>query len=273
MTIRIQTLRAGVATLGVVAGGVGAHAASITVTVENTMASDGFFLTPFWLAVHNGGFDSYDGGSLAGGFPGLEELAEEGMTAPIAAAFAASGAGAAGGFETTLTADDAPPPVFSPGETATMTYDIGDGSINRYFSYASMVIPSNDFFIANGNPLGHEVFDAAGNFLGPLTIEIRGSMVNDAGTEVNNAAGGAAFSALGGTSVSESLPIANIFSNAGTPGYLSSFVGTQTASGATIGSTFGADDVIARITIIPTPAVASLLVLAGVAGRSRRRRS
>ena len=48
-----------------------------------------------------------------------------------------------------------------------------------------MVLPSNDFFIANGNPLTHQIFDDAGSFLGADFI-VQGSEVLDAGTEVND---------------------------------------------------------------------------------------
>ena len=48
-----------------------------------------------------------------------------------------------------------------------------------------MVIPSNDAFIGNHNPFRFPLFDDNGEFLGPLTIIIKGSMVWDAGTEAN----------------------------------------------------------------------------------------
>ena len=62
----------------------------VVVIIENTMDPDSFFLTPFWIAAHNGDFDIWSSGQFAGQFPGLEELAEEGDTGPISAAFAAS---------------------------------------------------------------------------------------------------------------------------------------------------------------------------------------
>jgi len=56
---------------------------------------------------------------------------------------------------------------------------------NRYFSYASMVIPSNDAFIANGNPLAFEIFGPGGEFLGADFI-VSGAMVLDAGSELDD---------------------------------------------------------------------------------------
>jgi hypothetical protein len=48
-----------------------------------------------------------------------------------------------------------------------------------------LIIPSNDFFIANGNPLAHRIFDDAGNFLGADFV-VTGAQVLDAGTEIND---------------------------------------------------------------------------------------
>jgi hypothetical protein len=235
-----------VACAGVVA--TSAHA-GLTVTVENVNPGGGFFFTPFWVAFHDGGFDSYDGGTPAAMWPGLTELAEGGDTGPISAAFAASPAGATGGVDATITAPafagDAP--VFNPGERITFAIDPGDRTVNRWFSYASMVIPSNDLFVANGNPTAHEVFDTSGNFNGPLVIEIRAA--NDNGTEVNDASAGAAFSALGGASVDEKALIRDLFSDPADDRYLASFVGSQTVTGFDIDTPFGAGDLIARITI------------------------
>ena len=48
-----------------------------------------------------------------------------------------------------------------------------------------MVIPSNDAFIANGDPLAHRLFDDRGNFIGEDFV-VTGADVLDAGTEVND---------------------------------------------------------------------------------------
>ena len=252
-----------------------ASADVISVEIENTMNSDSFFFTPFWIGVHNGGFDSYNGGELSSNFPGLISLAEIGSTGPISDAFSASGAGLAGGAQTTATAVafDGDAPVFSPGESTIFNLDIGDPTINRYFSYASMVVPSNDLFVANGNPFAHMLFDAAGNFTGPIVIEIYGRDVNDNGTEFNSAANDAAFSMNDGQSLPETQLIRDLFTDPNDSDYLASFIGSGTANGATIGSAFGADDLIARITInaVPAPGSAALFGAIGLMGMRRRR--
>ncbi len=250
-----------------------AQAANISVTIENVGPSDGLSFTPFWIAAHNGGFDSYDGGSTLAGFPGTEELAELGLTGPISDAFAASAAGLAGGVDTTVL-NGVGAPVFSGGESTTISLDVGDSSVNRYFSYASMVVPTNDLFVANGNPFAHEIFDAAGNFNGPLVIEIFASEVNDAGTEVNNADDGAAFLAGtdGAAGTVEDNVVRNLFTVSGDDVYLQSLIGRETADGNTVGSVFGSGDLIARITIVPAPGATALVGIGLVGGLRRRSR-
>jgi MYXO-CTERM domain-containing protein len=252
-----------------------ASAEAITVSIENTLASDSFFFTPVWIAAHNGGFDSYDGGDFASNFPGITSLAETGNTAPISDAFSASAAGIAGGAQATVTSSafDGDAPVFSPGESTTFDLDVGDASINRYFSYASMLVPSNDLFFANGSAFAHEIFDVDGNFTGTTVIEIFGRDINDNGTEINSAANDAAFSTNDGQSLPENVVIRNLFTDDGDAGYLDSFIGSTTANGATIGSSFGADDLVARITITQVPSPSGLLTLAGgglILARRRR---
>ena len=102
--------------------------------------------------------------------------------------FAASQAGINGGYQDLLFFDRRIDPYFGvqlSGEIATtvITLDDNNASLNRFFSYAGMLFPTNDGFIGNDDPL--EVFDAAGNFLGADFI-ISGNEVWDAGTEVND---------------------------------------------------------------------------------------
>jgi len=256
--------------------GAGAHADVISVSIENTMGGDSFFFTPFWISASNGGFDSYNTGATAADFAGITQLAENGNTAPLSNAFAASAAGAAGGAQATVTATafEGDAPVFSPGESTTFNLDVGDSSINRYFSFASMVVPSNDLFVGNDDAFAYELFNAAGNFNGPLVIEIYGRDVNDNGSEVNSAANDAAFSANDGQSLPEFGVIRDFFTDIADGAYLDSFIGSNTANGATIGSGFGADDLIARITInqVPAPSGAFALLGGGLL-LTRRRRS
>ncbi len=247
----------------------------IRVTIDNMNSSEGFFFTPVWLSAQNGSFDLYDRGTFSQpNWPGMTAIAENGNTGPLDAAFHASGAGMAGGRSLVVTANTIGPPVFNPGESATVMFDIGDPTVNRFLSYASMVIPSNDLFFGNDNPMAHELFDVHGNFNGPMEILIFGHMVNDNGTEVNNAYGDAAFSLNDGQAMPEYNPIRAFFTDPGDADYLASFLGTQTASLDTINSVFGPQDVIARIRIdqIPAPGSLAFLMVGGLAATGRRRR-
>ena len=147
----------------------------VTVSITNNAPENGTFLTPFWVGFHNG-FDTYDRGRPAS--PGLESLAEDGDTALITEEFAFSGQGQIDG-----TLGDGP---IAPGETVHLTFNIDptQGDAN-FFNYASMVLPSNDTFIANGNEFAYQVFDENGNFI-PLDFNVTGSEALDAGTEIND---------------------------------------------------------------------------------------
>ncbi|MEP6887881.1 MAG: spondin domain-containing protein, partial [Nitrospirales bacterium] len=154
-----------------------AIAGPITVTIQNLAPMNGNVLTPVFVGFHNGTFDIYNPGSPAS--PGLQSLAEDGLNVMIAGEFMSSGAGSVQG-----SIFGAAGPI-APGEIAARTFTL-DGSlpISRFFSYATMVIPSNDAFIANGNPTAFRIFDNLGNFQG-ADFTVLGSQVLDAGTEVN----------------------------------------------------------------------------------------
>lgn len=231
---------------------------NVTVTVENLLPAGGLFFTPVWVGFHNGTFDAFDVGGVASAE--LEAIAEGGDTVPISTAFLGSGVDG-------VVAPGSPfgPAGSSFSGTASANFSL-DPTANGYFSFASMMIPSNDAFIGNDDPMAYPLFDGTGDFAGPFVIEVLGSQIYDAGTEVNNPAGGAAFSALGGSDVAEAMPIAM-------HGGLDDFVGTGTANSETITSAFSADTVIARITIVPEPSSKLLTVLAVAAcGWLRRRK-
>ncbi len=146
----------------------------VTVTIDNAAPDAGTNLTPLWVGFHNGEFDTYDRGRSVS--PGLESLAEDGDNALISQEFALSGLGDVDG-----TLGDAP---LAPNGSVRQTFNV-DASEGRFFNYAAMLLPSNDTFIANGNPLVHEIFDEAGNFIG-ADILVTGAQALDAGTEVND---------------------------------------------------------------------------------------
>lgn len=262
-----------------------AAAVDVRVTVENLGAPGSVFLTPFWLGVHNGTFDLYDNGVSAAGFGGLESLAEDGDTAGLSTRFATE-QGGTGGVDATLAGPAGPPPI-DPGETASLILSISNPTINRYLSYASMIVPSNDAFIANGNPLARPIFDAAGNFLG-ADFTVLGSAVLDAGTEVDNETSVAFLAGPNGQTgpnqganqngvVSSHLGFNGSVGNpAGVP---VNILGGTTASGAMIDTVLGdftrngGQDPLVRITVsfVPEPTTATLASFGAIAALVWRR--
>jgi len=151
---------------------------TITITVENLTETGGTFQTPVWFGFHDGDFDLFDIGATASA--GLEALAEDGTLDTINAEFTevTEGAGIAGAIS-----NGGP---IAPGEIASTTITLTDPLNQGIFSWASMVIPSNDAFIASpDDPSLARVFGEDGTFLGPVEILVSGDDVLDAGTEAN----------------------------------------------------------------------------------------
>lgn len=155
-----------------------------TVSVTNTAPTDATLQTPVWFGVHDGTFDTYNRNEpLNPNFSFMESLVEDGSTGAIVAAFGADSGGLVDGVVVNM---ESPGPI-APGETVSVSFEANvDNDKDYYFSYASMVIPSNDAFLSNGNPMAHKIFDY-GNFIGSeLRIETTGAMVLDGATEVND---------------------------------------------------------------------------------------
>ncbi|MEO0512736.1 MAG: spondin domain-containing protein [Planctomycetota bacterium] len=235
-----------------------ASAQDITVTFENALAPGSTAFTPVFFGLHNGSFDLFNPGEAASA--GLEQVAEVGATGTLEAEFnaaAPSGQAATTGLVTG-------------GSSDAVSFNVTSPADNRFLSFATMVVPTNDLFI--GNPNGIEVFDADGNFTGPITINIFGSQVWDAGTEVNNADDGAAFlqGINGGLGTEQGGVVELFFNNPNAESYLDSLVGRTTAPGFDIASTFNSDTLIATITIVPAPGALALAPIAAL-GVTRRR--
>ena len=172
-----------------------AQPVTVQVTFTNLAPIGGTYVTPVWFGFHDGGFDIADfGQNAAGTF--VEALAEDGVLMPtpgvstptIMPAFTASGRGFAQGAlmgpGSTLP-DGSPRPMgpIAPGQSVSMQVTL-DPSRLTYFSFGTMVIPSNDFFVANLDPRAHLLFDGSGA-VRPIDFVIAGSSVLDAGTEPN----------------------------------------------------------------------------------------
>ncbi|MEX1025129.1 MAG: spondin domain-containing protein [Planctomycetota bacterium] len=157
---------------------------AVRVTVRHLAPENGTRLAPFWMGVHDGTFDLFDLGQPAS--PALERLAEDGDADDLVTLFEALPGGAAQRvLPGMLESQDED--VIAPGEQVSRILRLDATNANsRYFSYAAMVLPSNDAFVANADPMAHELFDAGGNFVGGMTITVLGTDVLDAGTEIND---------------------------------------------------------------------------------------
>jgi Ca2+-binding RTX toxin-like protein len=155
------------------------QAQKIVITVENLAPKNGGSLAPVWFGFHNGKFDSFDKGKKVSA--GIESLAEDGSTATITQEFTDKGFGKVQGTVLGSLGGD-----FAPGQVVQTKISVdGDDASSRYFSYGSMILPSNDQFIANEKAREYQIFDEKGRFIGAeLTIDARDAW--DAGTEVND---------------------------------------------------------------------------------------
>ena len=149
-----------------------APGADISITVTNDQPAGGFALAPVWFGVQNGSFNVFSQGSSASSQ--IATLAQFGNTAPLASLFAGNGP------ETTLKSGGSLIQ-FLPGQSNSTTLNVSNPTVDRYLSYAGMVVPSNDFFQGNATPL--QIFNSNGSFVGPITIKVYGSNVWDSDTE------------------------------------------------------------------------------------------
>ena len=179
-----------------------ARALDVEVEVSNVGPAGGVFITPLWVGFHDGSFDSYNGG--LGVQEGLERIAEDGNTAVLSGDFLDGYTYIDGGtnarvltsqttgrVDGTIGNSSGPPPI-APGQSVSQQFTIDADGSNRYFSYASMVLPSNDYFIANGSAVAHDLASLYGAPAGSQITFFIGQSVNDAGTEVEDFATSAA---------------------------------------------------------------------------------
>jgi len=231
----------------------------VIVTIENLAPENGVFLTPVWVGFHNGSFNLFDPGGLASN--ALERLAEDGDASVLRAEFAVV-AGTAGGIDEVILAPDGIPdaPVFDPGDSSMAQFMLASET-NRYMSFASMIIPSNDAFIGNNNPMAIELFDAAGTFKGKQIITILGSMIWDAGTELNTEMDAAFLnqtdSNTGGTTSCPVLPHPGFLGSATNEGSVPLILGATNGAGVffdPVATDFTLPHtVVARITVALAP--------------------
>lgn len=262
----------GMALAGVLAAiGVPSGAVTLDVTVTNNFEPGGFSLTPVYTAFHDGVFDAFDPGAPA--TPGVELLAELGDVGGLPPERLAVSP------DSTATVVAAPvngiPPI-EPGESGTSRIVV-DPATQNYMTFLSMLVPTNDTFIGNEDPLAFEIF-TDGVFNGLQIIEVTGDYAFDAGTEVNDPADGPAF--VLGVDATLGTPEGGVVGPAQDQ---SAFAGVIGANGIAVDG--GVIDFVSdpgafsiatiEVALVPVPAALPLLAvsLGGLAlvGRHRRR--
>jgi hypothetical protein len=247
-----------------------AQADMIKVTVTNNAEVNGLTFTPLYSAFHNASFDAFDVGATAS--EGVEALAELGDASVLASERLAVDANSVGGV---IFPTGGMRPLF-PGEMGYQTFDISDPSNNMFFTFLSMILPSNDTFFGNDDAL--QIFDASGAFLGNQTINITGADLWDAGTEALNISS-APF--VPGVATDSPADTNNLIRAAES---LDAFAGLMLGNGQTLDAnlidflTDPSSFNVATITIeqveVSAPATASVLLLGLLGlGASRRKRN
>ncbi|SMX46159.1 spondin domain-containing protein [Actibacterium lipolyticum] len=170
-------------------GAIAAPAAATTleITITNNAPIGGFAITPLFGAFHDGSYDPFDVGSAASA--GLQSIAELGDVSGLPGELAAADPNAT---SVVIAAPQSGPPTIDPGESTSVTITLNPTE-ELYFSFLSMIVPSNDTFLGSDDPTAHQLFDSAGLYTGDVTIDVTGSFLFDAGTEVNDPLRGPAF--------------------------------------------------------------------------------
>ncbi len=257
----VPSLLRAVSLFCVAASAATAQSRMVTVTITNLAAANSISFAGTHLGFHSGAFDAFNIGTTA--TAGIVSVAEGGIGTQWQADFAAADPTATRGLIAGA---------LTPGQSRSQSFVVNAG-LNKFFTFATMVIPSNDFFLGNDNPQGFRLFDDAGNLL-ITSITQTSSQIWDAGSEAFSIAG-AAFLVNGVNAVRTAQNGVVSFNFA----ELMGFNGEQTAAGYVFNSGLTAGQGIYRIdftsaAVVPEPSsmilLASGLMMLGVAVRRKR---
>ena len=250
------------AAVGLVPTAARADLVTVTVTAQNLSPANSLSFAPLQLGFNNGTFDAFNNGQVAGA--AITSVAEGGSGSAWFPAFAAadpaSVRGSVGG-------------ALLPGRTASNRFVV-DTAVNPFFTFATMLLPSNDYFLGNDSPTRFRLFDATGR----LTVTSIGQKARDIwdnGSEAFDPANAAFI--VGG--VNDRRTPQNGVVNFDFA-ELSRFNGLATAGGYTFDSQLAADTDVYRISFaaepvaVPAPPAVALVALGacGLAGVRRLRR-
>lgn len=262
--LRFALAAPAVLTLALAASVADAAVVRVSVTVENLAPDNSVSFAPLRFGFHNGSFDAFNNGETAG--QPIISVAEGGSGADWFPAFqAAEPAAVLGSVGGALT----------PGATATSMTFLVDTMVNPFFTFASMVVPSNDHFIGNDNPMQYRLFDDAGNLL-IAQIDQEARQIWDNGSEVTDPLA-AAFLVIGNNDLrtEEDGVVRFDFQE------LLAYNGLTTAAGYVFDSNLVSNTAVYRISfssaVVPEPATWAMLIsgfgLVGAAARRNRNKA
>ncbi len=236
---------------------------NVTVTVTNLAAPNSVSFAATHLGFHRGTlFDAFNIGQVA--TAGIISVAEPGTGVQWQTDFAAA--------DPTSTRGSIAGGALLPGQSRSRSFLV-DAGLNRFFTFAAMVVPSNDFFIGNDNPMQYRMFDEMGNLL-INSISQKGRQIWDAGSEAFDPLNAAFIT--GGTAANRTPQNGVVSFNFAE---LAMFDSRMTNGGYVFASGLSADQEIYRldftsVNVVPEPSsvilMGSGLLLLGVAILRRR---
>ncbi|MCU0702835.1 MAG: spondin domain-containing protein [Fimbriiglobus sp.] len=233
---------------------------NVTVTVRNVAPANSVAFAALRLGFHNGTFDAFDEGRSA--TDPIISVAERGNGAAWFQAFQSADPNAVVG-----SVGGGP---LMPGQSATQSFTV-DPIANPFFTFATMVVPSNDLFLGNDSPTRFRLFDESGRLVIDR-IDQSAADIWDAGSEAADAAN-AAFLVGGVNDLRTPQNGVVLFDRS----ELSTYRGLTTRGGYTFDDRLLADGTGVyeiQITATPEPGTIALVILAaaGAVGGSRLRR-